>query len=91
MPTAAAKPCQEPASAPARPGLPPAYHHLYALLHTLRHLAAQQDDICTLLAEIQRTGKLTAPTRRELTTLLHDLPTRSLDAELDATLSALEP
>ncbi len=90
MPTTA-KPCQEPATATPRPGLPPAYHHLYALLHTLRHLASHQDDICSLLAEIQRTGKLSAPVRRELTTLLHDLPTRSLDAELHAVLSALEP
>ena len=90
MPTAA-KPCQEPASAPARPGLPPAYHHLYALLHTLRHLAAQQDHICTLLAAIQHTGKLSTPIRRELTELLHDLPTASLDSEVHAVFAALEP
>ena len=89
MPTAA-KPCQQPATATLRPGLPPSYHHLYALLHTLRHLASHQDEICTLLADIQRTGKLNARTRRELTDLLHNLPTRSLDAEVEAVLSAID-
>ena len=89
MPTAA-KPCQEPANAKPRPGLPPAYHHLYALLHTLRHLAAEQDHICTLLADIQRTGKLTATTRRELTTLLHELPTAALNAEVQDVFCAMD-
>ncbi len=90
MPTAS-KPCQEPATATPRTGLPPAYHHLYALLHTLRTLGAQQDHICTLLADIQRTGKLNAPIRRELTELLHDLPTATLDTEVQAVFAAIEP
>ncbi len=85
------KPCQETAAAAARPGLPPAYHQLYALLHTLRSLASQQDHICTLLAEIQRTGKLNATLRRELTELLHGLPTASLDSEVQAVFSAIQP
>ncbi len=89
MPTPA-KPCQESATTAARPGLPSAYHRLYALLHTLRHLGAQQDHICTLLAEIQRTGKLNATLRRELTALLHDLPTASLDSEVQAVFTALD-
>ena len=89
MPTAA-KPCQEPASAAPRPGLPIAYQHLYALLHTLRSLAAHQDQVCTLLADIQRTGKLNATARRELNALLHELPTASLNAEVEAVFSALE-
>ena len=89
MPTPS-KPCQEPASTAVCPGLPSAYHHLYALLHTLRHLGAQQDHICTLLAEIQRTGRLTVTLRRELSALLHDLPTASLDCEVQAVFAALE-
>ncbi len=89
MPTTA-KPCQEPANAASRPGLPPAYHHLYALLHTLRSLATHQDHICTLLADIQRTGKLNATTRRELNGLLHELPTASLNAEVEAVFSAID-
>ena len=84
-----AKPCQEPSTATPRPGLPLAYQHLYALLHTLRALASREDHICTLLADIQRTGKLNASLRRELTNLLHDLPTASLDSEIRAVFSAL--
>ncbi len=89
MPTRT-KPCQEPATATPRPGLPPAYHHLYALLHTLRALSSQQDGICTLLAEIQRTGKVSAPVRRELAELLHTLPTVSLDSEVQAVFAELD-
>ena len=89
MPTTT-KPCQEPALAKARPGLPPAYQHLYALLHTLRALAGKQDHICTLLAEIQQAGKVKAPVRREIIALLHELPSASLDAEIDAVFAALD-
>ncbi len=85
-------PCQESASpeAAAR-DLPSAYHHVYALLHTLQHLAAQQDHLCTLLAEIRRTGRLSASLRRELAALLENLPTAALEAELYAALNAVQP
>ena len=84
-----AKPCQD-TSKKLQPGMPPVYNHLHALLHTLRALECQQDHICTLLAEIQQTGKTTAALRRELTELLHDLPVASLDSELRAVWSALD-
>ena len=83
------KPCQETFPS-ARPGMPPVYHHLYALLHTLRALEGQQDHLCTLLAEMQRTGKANAKLRLELTDLLHDLPVASLDSEMRAVWVALE-
>ena len=89
MPTST-KPCQEPAASAPRPGLPPTYRHLYTLLHTLRALSSQQDHICTLLAEIQRSGKLSAPVRRELTELLHNLPTVSLESEVQAVFATLD-
>ncbi len=85
------KPCQEPANAAMRDGLPPAYYHLYGLLHTLHALAAQQDHICTLLADMKRTGKVTASVRRELTAVLHDLPSVSLQTEIESVFAALEP
>ena len=87
---AIAKPCQEPLTAASPSGLPPAYHHLYSLLHTLRSLDSRQDEICTLLADIRRTGRLSAASRRELTALLHELPLAALTSEADAVLSALE-
>ena len=85
-----ARSCQEPATAASQPGMPPAYHQLYALLHTLRSLDAHNERICTLLTDIRRIGKLTAGTRRELTALIHDLPISALHAEADAVLSAVE-
>ena len=83
------RPCEDTTQA-ARPGMPPVYNHLYALLHTLRALEHHQDHICTLLAEMQRTGKANAALRRELTMLLHELPAASLDSEVRAVWSALE-
>ena len=70
--------------------MPPVYNHLYALLHTLRALECHQDHICTLLAELQRTGEANAALRKELTDLLQELPVASLDHELLALWSALE-
>ena len=89
MATRTTKPCQD-TSQPARRGMPPVYNHLHALLHTLRALERHQDHLCTLLAEMGRTGKASASLRRELTDLLHDLPAASFDAELRAVWSALE-
>lgn len=83
------KPCQDTTQS-ARFGMPPIYNHLYALLHTMRALERHQDHVCTLLTEIQRTGKPSAALRRELTELLHDLPAASLDSEVRAVWSALD-
>ena len=86
MPT---KPCTE-ETGKARHGMPQVYYPLHSLLHTLRALETHQDQICTLLADIQRSGKVNAGLRKELTALLNQLPSVSLDAELHAVWSALE-
>ena len=86
---AASKPCSSESEA-ARPGLPEVYYPLHSLLHTLRTLEQHQDQICTLLTDIQRSGKAGAAVRRELTTLLEKLPTATLDAEVHQIWSALE-
>ena len=83
------KPCTE-ATATARRGLPPAYYQLHALLETLRALQCCEDDLCTLLAGIQRSGRLNASLRRDLLHALHNMRVMSLHAELDACLAALE-
>jgi len=83
------KPCTK-ATATARPGLPAAYYQLHALLQTVRALQCSEDDLCTLLAQIQRSGKLGAGVRRELLKTLDGMPVMSLQAEMDACLDALE-
>jgi hypothetical protein len=83
------KPCTE-AIATAQRGLPPAYYQLHALLQTVRALQCCEDDLCTLLGEIQRSGKVGVGLRRELVKMLHSMPVMSLHAELDASLDALE-
>jgi hypothetical protein len=83
------KPCSE-ASATAQPGLPRAYYQIHALLETVRALACCEDELCTLLAQIQRSGKVGAGVRRELLNVLHRMPVMNLHAEMDACFDALE-
>ena len=83
------KPCTE-ATTPGGRGLPAAYYQVHALLQTLRALQCHEEDLCALLAEIQRSGKVGAGVRRELVKVLHSVPAMSLHAELDACFAALE-
>ncbi len=82
--------CTDETNGAARPGMPQVYYPLHSLLHTLRAFETHQDQICTLLADIQRSGKVNASLRKELSTLLNQLPSATLDAELHAVWSALE-
>jgi hypothetical protein len=84
-----AKQCDQPAGS-IQPGLPAVYYPLHSLLHTLRALDSHGDQICTLLTDIQRSGKVSASLRKELAGLLHDLPSAALLSELKAVFSALE-
>lgn len=83
------KPCNE-ATATAREGLPPVYYRVYALLQTIRALASHEDELCSLLAEIQRTGRIGPRSQRALSELLHSLPAMSLHAEIEQAFSALD-
>ena len=75
----------------AQRGMPDVYYPLHSLLHTLRQMEAHHDRICTLLTDIQRSGKVSSSLRRELTTLLDTIPCASLEQELNALASALRP
>lgn len=83
------KPCTEATVSPQR-GLPAAYYQLHALLETVRAMQCYEDDLCTLLAEIQRSGKVGAGVRRDLLKVLHGMPVMRLQAEMDSCLDALE-
>jgi hypothetical protein len=83
------KPCVE-ATATARPGLPPVYYRLHALLESIRSLQSHEDELCTTLAEIQRSGRTGVRLQREIEVLLHGLPAMRLHAEMDACFAALE-
>jgi hypothetical protein len=49
-----------------------------------------EDDLCALLADIRRSGKVGAGVRRELLKVLHSMPVMNLHAEMDACFAALE-
>ena len=82
-----AKPCQSATPAPQQPA---AFYQLHALLGTVRQLARHEDEICTLLAEIERRGKVSASIERELVALLGNLPVESLHHEVAALSRTLE-
>jgi hypothetical protein len=83
------KPCAEATATPRR-GVPPVYYNLHALLETIRAMQCYEDDLCTLLAEIQRSGKVGAGMRRELISTLQSIPAMRLEAEMGACFDALE-
>ncbi len=74
----------KPVRTASQPQLPDAYHQLHSLLDTVRTFATQEDEICTLLAAIKRSGALEKDVRRDLTKLLNMLPTDCLKQELSA-------
>ena len=83
------RPCAETAGR-REPGLPPVYYQLHALLQSIRALQCHEDEICALLHQIQRTGRLTSGVQREIALLLRALPTTSLEAELQAVYAAVD-
>ena len=85
----AKSPCAQ-ATATPRTGLPPAYYNLLALLETVRAMQCYEDDLCTILAEIQRTGRVGSGVRRELINTLQSIPALRLQAEMETCFEALE-
>jgi hypothetical protein len=63
---------------------------VHALLETVRAMQCYEDDLCSLMTQIQRSGKVTAGVRRELMNVLHSIPAMRLQAEMDACFDALE-
>jgi hypothetical protein len=49
-------------------------HDLEALLHTIRCIAQHEDELCTLLHEAKRTGRINATLRKDLQAILAKLP-----------------
>ena len=83
------KACEQEQTEPQRQ-MPDVYYPLHSLLHTLRELETHEDQICTLLTEIQRSGKMTASLRRDLSALMISFPAASLQQEVHALSAALD-
>ena len=63
---------------------PKVYYKLHALLHTVRAIGQYEDQLCTLLHEIERTGAADPKLHRELLGLLEEMPTVAYQADLNA-------
>ena len=83
------KACEEDSISPSR-AMPEVYYPLHSLLQTLRELEAHENQLCTLLTELQRTGKITARVRSDLSAFLTSFPAASLEQEVRAIFYALD-
>ena len=78
--------------APAQPARPtaqkaePLTHRLDALLHTMRCIAQHEDQLCTLLHDARKTGRVSAALRRDLSSILAELPAEEYTEDLHAVL-----
>ena len=68
---------------------PPVFYRVNSLLHTVRHIARYEDQVCTLLHEIQTSGQLNPATHEELTVLLEEIPSSEYLEDLHALEQAL--
>ncbi len=68
---------------------PPVFYRVNSLLHTVRHIARYEDQVCTLLHEIQTSGQLNPTTHEELTVLLEEIPSAEYFDDLQALEQAL--
>lgn len=64
----------------------PLTHRLDALLHTMRCIAQHEDQLCTLLHDARKTGRITAALRRDLSVILAELPAEEYTEDLHAVL-----
>ena len=64
----------------------PLTHRLDALLHTMRCIAQHEDQLCTLLHDARKTGRVTAALRRDLGAILAELPAEEYTEDLHAVL-----
>ncbi len=98
-PKAKSKPTPKPTSKPASSTtaraqpvplpVPDLYSSIHALLHTMRLIEQHEEALCSMHDEMKRTGKLSAPHRRKLHLLVHDLPADDYQADLQALRYAL--
>ena len=70
---------------------PVAAHHIHALLQTMRAIHQHEDQFCTLMHAIERSGKLNAAENRELHKLLDQMPGPAFQHDLEALRETLLP
>lgn len=66
-------------------------HYIHALLQTMRAIHQYEDQFCTLMHAIERSGKLNAAENRELHKLLDRMPGPAFQHDLEALREILLP
>ena len=69
---------------------PQIFYRLHALLGTIRSIERHEDQLCTLLHEVESTGKVEPAVSRELTELLDGMPSSEYLEEMNAVRSELD-
>ena len=68
---------------------PQIFYRLHALLGTIRAIERHEDQLCTLMHEVESSGKVKQAVSRELLDLLDGMPSSEYQQELDAVRSEL--
>jgi hypothetical protein len=76
-------------TAPAAIGQPLFYHHLDALLHTMRCIAQYEDALCELSHELKGTTSLPVKASRELRDILEKMPSHDYVVDLESVKAIL--
>ena len=63
---------------------PELYYRVHSLLHTVRLIGQHEDQLCSLLHEVETAGKGTPVINQELRTLLDEIPSIEYQQELNA-------
>lgn len=69
---------------------PPVFYKVNALLHTIRCIEQHEDQLCTILHEIQTSGRVSEEISGELQALLEEMPSSEYQGDLEALRAALE-
>ncbi|MGI4831368.1 MAG: hypothetical protein ACRYFU_24785 [Janthinobacterium lividum] len=67
------------------------FYRLHALLHTIHAIERYEDQLCSLLHEIQTSGAVSEVVSEELRDLLEQIPSSGYQEEINAVREALAP
>lgn len=90
MPAKSRGPVKKKAAEAPRPQSP-VFYRLHALLHTIHAIEQYEDQLCSLMHEIQTSGTVSDVVSEELRELLEQIPSSGYQDEVNAVRQALPP
>ena len=66
------------------------FHHMHGLLHTMQTIQEHEEQLCSMTNEIRKSGRISPALRRDLRSLLEQLPAREYQNGIDQIYDELE-